>query len=83
MDNRKKNLLYVSKYFEEDVPKKYLNYYNTATKLYLDGKIKQYRSLEKIVLQLSSDYYHRKAIKAIEKFEKPTNSKRIFYYSYS
>ena len=79
MDNRIKNVLYVSKYFKKDIPKKYLNYYYTAKKIYLDGKINQYKSLEKIVLQLSSDYYHRKAIKAIEKFEKPKPIAKEFF----
>ena len=79
MDNREKNLLYVSKYFEEDIPEKYLNYYDTAKKLYLDGKFKQYRSLENIVLQLSSEYFYRKAIKAIEKFEKPKLIAKEFF----
>ena len=79
MDNREKNLLYVSKYFKKDIPKKYLNYYYTAKKLYLDGKIKQYKSLEKIVLQLSSEHYYRKAIKAIEKFERPKPIDKDFF----
>ena len=57
MNNRTKNLLYVSKYFKADIPKKYLNYYYTAKKLYKNGKIKQYRSFENIVLQLSSDLF--------------------------
>ena len=77
--DRKERVKILSRQFEEDVPKKYLNYYNTAKKLYLDGKIKQYRSLEKIVLQLSSDYYHRKAIKAIEKFKRPKPINKEFF----
>ena len=79
MDNREKNLLYVRKYFEKDIPEKYLNYYETATKLYENGKIKQYRSLENIVLQLSSEYFYRKAIKAIEKFERPKPVAKQFF----
>ena len=61
------------------IPEKYLNYYDTATKLYKNGKIKQYRSLEKIVLQLSSEYFYRKAIKAIEKFERPKPVAKEFF----
>ena len=79
MDNRIKNVQILSRQFKEDIPKKYLNYYYTAKKLYLDGKIKQYRSLENIVLQLSSEYFYRKAIKAIEKFERPKPVAKEFF----
>ena len=48
--DREERVNFVSKYFKKDIPEKYLNYYKTATELYLDGKIKQYRSLEKIVI---------------------------------
>ena len=56
--DRKERVKILSRQFKEDVPKKYLNYYYTAKKLYLDGKIKQYRSLENIVLQLSSEFFY-------------------------
>ena len=77
--DREERVNFVSKYFKNDIPEKYLNYYDTATKLYLNGKIKQYRSLENIVLQLSSEYFYRKAIKAIEKFEKPKPVAKEFF----
>ena len=77
--NRKEYVKFISKYYKEDIPEKYLNYYYTAKKLYLNGKIKQYRSLENIVLQLSSEYFYRKAIKAIEKFEKPKPVAKEFF----
>ena len=77
--DREERVNFVSKYFKNDIPEKYLNYYDTATKLYKNGKIKQYRSLENIVLQLSSEYFYRKAIKAIEKFERPKPVAKQFF----
>jgi len=37
--DRKEKVKILSKYFKEDIPEMYLNYYYTAKKLYLDGKL--------------------------------------------
>ena len=77
--NRKEYVKFISKYFKEDIPEKYLNYYYTAKKLYLNGKIKQQSSYYRIVYQLSTEYYYRKAIKDIEKFERPKPIAKEFF----
>ena len=77
--DRKEYVKFISKYYKEDIPEKYLNYYYTAKKLYLNGKIKQQSSYYRIVYQLSTEYYYRKAIKDIEKFERPKPIAKEFF----
>jgi len=67
--DREENVKYLETYFRENVPEKYLNYYETAKKLYLDCKIRQYTSLEEIVIQSPIKYSERKVIRAIKKLE--------------